>query len=338
MNAPLAGPESAFDASVLSDERSDVYFLRAREVLEAQGLNPIVTMEFFPSRHGILAGVAEALAVLERAVPAGAEVWSMEEGAAFARKQIALRVTAPYLSFGVLETAILGTLAHESGWATAARACVDAAGGVPVSSFGARHVHPLISARMDYAAVVGGCDSCSTPMGARLAGVPVAGTMPHSLVLLMGDTARATLAFDRTMPAGVPRISLVDTFHDEAEEAVAVADALAEAGRQLDGVRLDTPSERGGVTPELVQEVRARLDLAGHTAVRIVVSGGVTPDRMQAFRQANAPVDSYGVGSWISGAPPIDFTADIKAIDGRAVAKRGRLPGITANPALRRVR
>jgi nicotinate phosphoribosyltransferase len=330
--------ESLFDASVLSDDRSDVYFLRARDVLEAEGLNPTVTMEFFPSRSGILAGVPEVLESLEHSLPAGAEVWAMEEGSGFTRKQVVLRVTAPYLSFGVLETAILGTLAQESGWATAARACIDAAGGVPVSSFGARHVHPLISARMDYAAVVGGCDSCSTPLGARLAGVPVAGTMPHSLVLLMASTARATLAFDRVMPDGVPRISLVDTFHDEAEEAVAVADALAEAGRRLDGVRLDTPGERGGVTPDLVHEVRARLNLAGHTAVRIVVSGGITPERMRSFREAGAPVDSYGVGSWISGAPPIDFTADIKAIDGRAVAKRGRLPGITANPALRRVR
>ncbi len=36
------------------------------------------------------------------------------------------------------------------------------------------------------------------------------------------------------------------------------------SGDRLWGVRLDTPSERGRVTPELVKEVRARLDLAGH--------------------------------------------------------------------------
>jgi nicotinate phosphoribosyltransferase len=261
----------------------------------------------------------------------------MPEGSGFTRKQVALRVTAPYLSFGIYETAILGVLAHESGWATAARTCVETAAGAPVSSFGARHVHPLVAARMDCAAVAGGCDSCSSVLGARLAGVPAAGTMPHSLILILGDTARTALAFDRVIPEGVPRIALVDTFHDEAEEAVAVADALVETGRKLDGVRLDTPGERGGVTPDLVKEVRARLDLAGHTGVKIVVSGGVTPERIAGFRAAGAPVDFYGVGSYIAGAAPIDFTADIKAIDGRPVAKRGRIPGITLNPALTRV-
>jgi nicotinate phosphoribosyltransferase len=46
-------------------------------------------------------------------------------------------------------------------------------------------------------------------------------------------------------------------------------------------------------------------------------------------------VDSFAVGSYISGATPIDFTADIKEIDGRPIAKRGRIPGITESPRLR---
>lgn len=323
--------------SILEGETSDVYFIRAREVLEAEGLNPRVTIEFFPSGEGVLCGIREALGLLEHVLPESSEVWAMPEGAPFVRKQVALRVSAPYLSFGVYETAILGVLAHESGWATAARTCIEASGGIPVSSFGARHVHPLIAARMDYAAVKGGCDSCSSVLGARLAGVEAAGTMPHALILIIGDTARTALAFDRVIAQGVPRIALVDTYHDEAEESVAVADALSEIGRKLDGVRLDTPSERGGVTSDLVHEVRARLDLAGHRNVKIVVSGGVTPERMAGFQAAHAPVDFYGVGSYIAGAPPIDFTADIKAIEGRPVAKRGRIPGITPNPALERI-
>ncbi|HTE86959.1 MAG TPA: nicotinate phosphoribosyltransferase [Dehalococcoidia bacterium] len=323
--------------SILDGETSDVYFIRAREVLQSEGINPSVTIEFFPSGNGVLCGIREALGLLEHVLPGGCEVWAMPERAEFVRKQVALRVTAPYLSFGIYETAILGALAHESGWATAARTCVQAAGGVPVSSFGARHVHPLVAARMDYAAVTGGCDSCSSVLGARLAGVQAAESMPHALILIMGDTATTALAFDRIVDKGIPRIALVDTYHDEAEEAVAVADALAEAGRRLDGVRLDTPSERGGVTPDLVKEVRARLDLAGHAGVKIVVSGGITPERMAQFRGAGAPIDFYGVGSFIAGAAPIDFTADIKAIEGRSVAKRGRIPGITPDPALVRV-
>jgi len=133
----------------------------------------------------------------------------------------------------------------------------------------------------------------------------------------------------------VPRIVLVDTFKDEAEEALRVANAL---GERLYGIRLDTPSERGRVTPDLVREVRARLDQAGYGHVKIVVSGGLTPERMGVFRDAGAPVDSYAVGSYISGAAPIDFTGDIKEIDGRPIAKRGRIPGRTDSPRLRIVK
>jgi nicotinate phosphoribosyltransferase len=89
------------------------------------------------------------------------------------------------------------------------------------------------------------------------------------------------------------------------------------------------------VTPDLVHEIRARLDQAGHGAVRIVVSGGLTPERITFFKEAGAPVDSFAVGSYISGASPIDFTGDIKEIDGRAIAKRGRIPGRTASPRLK---
>jgi nicotinate phosphoribosyltransferase len=83
--------------------------------------------------------------------------------------------------------------------------------------------------------------------------------------------------------------------------------------------------------------VRARLDQAGFQHVRIVVSGGLTPERIRYFKEAAAPVDSFAVGSYISGATPIDFTGDIKEIDGRPIAKRGRIPGLTDSPRLRPV-
>ena len=240
-----------------------------------------------------------------------------------------MRIKARYSAFGLYETAILGILASGSGWATAARRIVDAADPIPVIGFGARHVHPSVADQMDYASVVGGCIGASTPAGARLAGLAPTGTMPHALVLIFGDTVRAAEAFDRHIDPEVPRIILVDTFKDEAEESLRVAEAL---GDRLWGVRLDTPSERGRVTPELVKEVRARLDLAGHPHVKIVVSGGLDVDRIGVFKDAGAPVDSFAVGSYISKASPIDFTGDLKEIDGRPVAKRGRIPGLTREP------
>ena len=81
----------------------------------------------------------------------------------------------------------------------------------------------------------------------------------------------------------------------------------------------------------------ARLDQEEYRHVKIVVSGGLNPERIRYFREAGSPVDSYAVGSYISGASPIDFTCDIKEIDGRPIAKRGRIPGLTDSPRLKPV-
>ncbi len=323
---------------ILSGESADVYFARATRILEREGLDPLVAMEIFSRGEGVLCGIDEAKNllghVLEHADAGEVVVEALDDGDLFSPKEVVLRIRARYRVFGLYETAILGMMAQATGWATAARACVEAAAPQPVISFGARHVHPDVTDVLDYAAIVGGCVGASTPAGARLANLNPTGTMPHSLVLIVGDTVRAAQAFDRDLGPDVPRIVLVDTFKDEAEEALRVADAL---GPKLFGIRLDTPSERGRVTTDLVKEIRARLDQAGHGHVRIVVSGGLNPDRIRSFKEQGAPADSFAVGSYISGASPIDFTADIKEIDGRPIAKRGRIPGITASPRLRRV-
>ncbi len=320
--------------AILSGDTADIYFHHARKILEREGLDPVVTMEIFPNRRGILCGTNEALALLQSVLPAEAAVWALDEGAAMDAKEVVLRIRARYSTFGLYETALLGILASQSGWATAARRIVDAAAPTSVISFGARHLHPNVAAQLGYAAVVGGCSTHATPAGARLAGTQPTGTMPHAMILIFGDTVRAVQAFDRWMPPEANRIALVDTFHDEAEEALRVARAL---GERLWGVRLDTPAERGRVTPDLVKEVRARLDQAGFARVKIFVSGGVDVERIELFKREGAPVDGFGVGSAISAASPIDFTGDLKEIDGKPIAKRGRIPGITVNPRLKQV-
>ena len=327
-------------ADVLSGETADVYFERTRRILAAERIDPVVVMEIFPREDAVLCGAEEALAYLREILGNGKRidpppaVESLRDGDTVSRKEVVMRITARYSAFGLYETALLGILSQSTGWATAARRIVDLADPIPVIGFGARHVHPSVADQMDYASVVGGCIGASTPAGARLAGLAPTGTMPHALILIFGDTVRALEAFDRHIDPEVPRIALVDTFKDEAEESLRVADAL---GERLWGVRLDTPSERGRVTADLVKEVRARLDLAGHRHVKIVVSGGLDPERITYFKEAGAPVDSFAVGSAISDASPIDFTGDLKEIDGRPIAKRGRIPGRTENPRLQRI-
>ncbi|MDW8103253.1 MAG: hypothetical protein RMK30_10330 [Anaerolineae bacterium] len=70
----------------------------------------------------------EVLSLLEQVLPPdNREVWALAEGETFKEKEVVLRIKAPYQSYAMYETAYLGMLAHASGWATAARECVEAA-------------------------------------------------------------------------------------------------------------------------------------------------------------------------------------------------------------------
>jgi len=321
---------SATHEEIRMGATAEVYFVRTQEILEKEGKgDTVVTVEIFSGRPGVLAGTAECLELL-KGLPL--EIWGMDEGEEISEKETVMRITGPYSVFGPYETALLGILASSSGWATAARDCRNAVPDAPFYCFGARHIHPAVAPVMERAAVVGGANGAACILGAKLMGLEPVGTIPHALVLILGDTVKTAVAYNTYMPPDAPRTILVDTFHDEAEEALRVAQAL---GKDMGAVRLDTPAERGGVTVGLVREVRARLDLAGFGHVKIFVSGGLNPDRMQKLREAGA--DAFGVGHYISSAKPIDMTMDIKAIEGRPVAKRGRIPGLTPNPRLKRL-
>ena len=89
------------------------------------------------------------------------------------------------------------------------------------------------------------------------------------------------------------------------------------------------------MTADLVREIRWRLDQAGAQHVQIIVSGGLNPDRIRLLGESGA--DAFGVGSYIAHATPRDMTMDIKMVDGRPVAKRGRLPGLIENLRLRKI-
>lgn len=318
---------SATHDEIASGATTDIYFLRTRDILRKLNLlDTPVKADVFCRQSGIFCGTEEVRRLL---APTGVELLALPDGAAFQAGDTVMRVSGPYGSFGIYETAILGITASSTGWATAASKCKAAAGDSNVICFGARHIHPSVAPVMERSAIIGGVDGCSCVIGALLAGKKPVGTMPHAAVIIAGDTVKVASAFDEVAEDGVQRIILVDTFMDEAEESLRVARKLRD---RLAGVRLDTPSELGGVTPELVADVRLKLDGEGFNHVKIAVSGGMTPDRIIELKNAGA--DFFGVGSYISSARPIEMTMDIKEVNGTAVAKRGRTPGVSKNDNL----
>jgi len=307
-----------------SGRLTDVYFERTMQVLKAAGIRKHVVMEVrtthLPRNYdwAIFVGVEEVLRLLE-GFPV--DVDGLEEGSVFFAGEPVLRISGEYTEFGVYETAVLGMLCQASGVATKAARCKKAAGHRLVLSFGARRMHPAIAPMIDRAAYIGGCDGVAVTLSAELLGIQPSGTMPHALILLVGDTVEALKWFDRVIDPSVPRVALIDTFNDEKFEAIRCAEAL---GERLTAVRFDTPSSRRGDMVELLREVRWELDIRGYKHVKLFVSGGL--DEYEIL-QLNEVADAYGVGTAISNAPTINFAMDIVEIEGKPIAKRGKMAG-----------
>jgi len=315
---------TALPADILAGKVTDVYFERTRQILEHRGRHARVVAEFvlkkFPDDYkwGLFTGLEEALAIFEK-LPV--TVRGLPEGALFYEDEPVLEIAGDYLDFGLFETAMLGFLCQASGVATRAARCKKAAAGRPIISFGARRMHPAIAPMIERAAYIGGCDGVASIAAAELLGISPSGTMPHALILILGDTLEAIRAFDEVVDPNVPRVALIDTFSDEKFEALRIAEALRE---KLAGIRLDTPSNRRGNFVSLANEIRWELDLRGFQHVRIFLSGGIDEKKIQQY---NAAANAYGVGTAISNAPVLDFSMDLVEIDGKAIAKRGKKSG-----------
>ncbi|TMQ27849.1 MAG: nicotinate phosphoribosyltransferase [Candidatus Rokuibacteriota bacterium] len=290
---------TASDADIKAGEVSDVYFQRTVEILQARGDRKRVKAEIYLKslpedwHWGVLAGIEEAAALLD-GVPV--DVRAMDEGTVFAPYQPVLTLEGVYVDWAQYETALLGLLCQASGIASNA--------------------------------FVGGCDGVAVTKSAELIDADPTGTIPHSLVLMVGDTVEALKAFHEVIEPKVRRVALIDTLQDEKFEAIRVAEAL---GKDLFAVRLDTPSSRRGDLYRIVEEVRWELNLRGFEHVKIVASGGI--DEYEILR-LNPVVDSYGVGTSIANAPVLNFALDIMEIEGRPMAKRGKWSG--AKDVLRR--
>jgi nicotinate phosphoribosyltransferase len=333
---------------------SDVYFVNAKELLEADGRHPHVVVQVFQKEESLCGGIDEAIAILQAGAGAygedGAwipgwdrlEVRALHEGDRIAPYESVLTIEGDYALFVHLETVYLGSLARRSLIMRNVVDVVEAANGKPIIYFPARHDHWLVQTGDGWGAHVAGAIGVSTDAQASWWGGRGIGTVPHGLIAAYGgDTVLAARKFAARYAAETNVTVLVDFENDSVRTALEVAEAL---GDDLWGVRLDTSGtlvdrslweEMGtfrptGVNRRLVEKVRGALDAAGFERVRIVASGGFTAARITEFEKSGVPVDAYGVGSsLIRGAN--DYTADVVMVDGRPCAKVGR----RYNPNLR---
>lgn len=208
---------------------TDVYFRRTIEILKAKNIHKHVTAEVRAASlpedytYAVLTGIEEAAHLLEGLK---VDVLSMDEGAVFRSGEPVMFISGDYMDFAVYETPLLGFLCQASGVATKAARCKVAAGERTVLSFGARRMHPALAPMIDRSAYIGGCDGVSVVESAEFLGEEPMGTIPHALILVVGDPVEAFMMFDEVVDEDVRRIVLVDTFGDEKFEALDAAAAL----------------------------------------------------------------------------------------------------------------
>ena len=315
---------SADSKEIKAGKITDAYFPRTLEVLKAKGIDKRVKAEFMAKGlphnlpWAILAGIEECVELLRGLK---VSVRSMREGTVFKPYQPVMEIEGNYSEFGRYETALLGFLCQATGVATKAARCKKAAGNRMVISFGGRRVHPSVAPVVERSSFIGGFDGVAILKSAEIIGEEAMGTMPHALIIIMGDTVEATRAFNEVMRRKAKTVSLIDTFNDEKFETLRVAESL---GDKLYAVRLDTPGSRRGNFLRILEEVRWELDLRGYNQVKLFVSGGLDEEDIVKL---NPLVDGYGIGTAVSNARVIDFSMDIVEVEGKPLAKKGKSSG-----------
>jgi len=324
----------ATESEIRQGKTTDVYFLFTEDILKKKGIDTRVVMEFYARAvpegdWGIVSGIYEVMKLLEGVK---VDARAMEEGTLFLTNRNSpvyepvLQVEGPYVEFAKFENPALGFLCTMSGVATRAAKLRIAARDRTLLSFGSRRVHPTLAPAVEWSAFIGGADGVSNVLGAEMIGEKPVGTMPHSLVLILGDQKKAWESFDEVIPKDIPRIALIDTLYDEKTEALMAADTL---GERLQGVRIDTPGSRKGNLRKIVEEVRWELNIRGRHDVKIFVSGGLGEAEIAGLSDI---ADGFGVGTYISDAPSVDFSGKVVEIVGDhgeriPRAKRGDISG-----------
>lgn len=330
-----------FDERFAKGYYSANYFLKARRIALERLKGHVVKMQFFQREEGaMVCGTDEVVALLQKFAshPEDLDVEALCDGDLVQSGEPVVKVKGRYEDFGYLESAIDGILARRSSVATNAMRVLKEAGGKAILDMADRQDDPYTQSGDGYAAYVAGIRLFSTDAQGAWVGIKGGGTMPHALIELCGgDVFQAAELFYEAYPDR-PITALIDYRNDVVADGVALSRRM---GHRLGAVRVDTSQalidhwfddKRGryqeeeirGVNPWQIKALRAALDEAGFPFVKIVVSSGFDPQKIRAFEAAGAPVDVYGVGTYLVKNGTVGFTGDLVELDGRPEAKEGR--------------
>ncbi len=227
-------------------------------------------------------------------------IFGMDEGEVVFPTEPILRAEGNLLEVQLIETLLLNTLNFQSLIATKASRIRKSAGQSTLSDFGLRRSQSFGGLQASRASIIGGFDSTSNVLAARIYDIPASGTMAHSFIESFDDELEAFRNYARTFPENC--ILLVDTYNtlkSGIPNAIKVGQELEKKGNRLAGIRLDS-----GDLAYLSKKARSMLDREGMEYVKIVASNQLDEHVIKSLKDQEAPIDIFGVGtSMIIGRP-----------------------------------
>ena len=332
---------------------TDLYQFTMLQTYHAEGMNEPAVFELFsrrlPPERGFLlaAGLEQALDFLENLRFTSAELdWlsgcgrfspefvatledfrftgavdALPEGTAFFANEPVLRVIAPMSQAQLVESRLINLIHFQTLIAAKAARCVLAAPDRLLVDFGMRRAHgaeaALLAARASYLA---GFAGTATVLAGMEFGIPLFGTMAHSLIQAHDHEIEAFERFAAAQPGNVTL--LIDTYDTEAaaRKLVDLAPRLQQRGILIKGVRIDS-----GDLAEHARQVRQILDASGLSAVTIMGSGDLDEHRLAELLAAGAPFNGFGIGTRLDSstdAPTLDMVYKLQEYAGRPRRKR----------------
>ena len=217
---------------------------------------------------------------------------SVVEGEIVFGNEPLIRVEAPLAEAQLIETALLNIVNYQTLIATKASRIKQVVGDEPVAEFGTRRAQEMDAAIWGArAAVIGGCDSTSNVRAGKLFGIPVSGTLAHSMVQVYHDEYTAFHKYASTHKNCIFLVDTYDTLKSGVPNAIRVAKELGDQIRFV-GIRIDS-----GDLAYLSKKARKMLDEAGFSEAKIFASNDLDEHTIINLKAQGAQIDSWGVGT-----------------------------------------
>ncbi|MGL4948335.1 MAG: nicotinate phosphoribosyltransferase [Mycoplasma sp.] len=314
------------------------YFTKTKEILKYNNINNVVTMQFksFCEDEYMVCGINEIIEVLKVYIDEEdikkLDIKYFPDGTIMKPGKCVLSITGEYQIFCEVENIIDSILARRSSVATNCWKILKEINYDQLLFMADRsddyQLHPFDG----YSAYVAGVRFFSNQSHIELINddsVKVVGTMPHSLIHQFdGDIVRTFKAYKELYPNNVT--ILIDFNNDIIFELKKLIPYFSE----IQAVRIDTSSSvtdksldgilgNNGVSHKLVCLCRDFLNSNAGNHIKIVASSGIGLEKVLKFKELNAPVDKYGIGSSLIKVN-LHFTADLVKTNNKEFAKFGR--------------